>query len=109
MTPVALAERIARPAPTPPPPPSSIEETGLHPDGLAQLLLKTLVAGEASGTGLSEKLRVPYSVLDALVQHARVEKLLEVRGATGAGSAGYRYVLTDLGRERAGQFLVFFV
>jgi hypothetical protein len=105
MTPVALAERIARPAPTPPPPPSSIEETGLHPDGLAQLLLKTLVAGEASGTGLSEKLRVPYSVLDALVQHARVEKLLEVRGATGAGSAGYRYVLTDLGRERAGQFL----
>src|SRR4029450_4911007 len=32
------------------------------------------------------------------------EKLLEVRGASGAGSAGYRYVLTDLGRDRAGQF-----
>ena len=83
MTPVALAEsRFATPvSPAPPAPPNTIEETGLHPDSLAQLLLKTLVAGEASGTGLSEKLRVPYSVLDALVQHARVEKLLEVRGA----------------------------
>ena len=43
-------------------------------------------------------------MLDALIQHGRVEKLLEVRGTSGAGSAGYRYVLTDLGRERAMQF-----
>ncbi len=106
MTPVAVAEPfIIRTTPAPPAPPSTIEETGLHPDTLAQLLLKTLIAGEASGTGLSERLRVPYSVLDALIQHARVEKLLEVRGATGTGSAGYRYALTDLGRDRAGQFL----
>ena len=35
--------------PTPPPPPATLEETGLHPDTLAQLLLKTLVGGEASG------------------------------------------------------------
>ena len=106
MTPVALAEsRIAPTTVTPPPPPTSIEETGLHPDSLAQLLLKTLVAGEASGTQLSEKLRVPYSVLEALIQHARIEKLVEVRGTSGAGSAGYRYILTDLGRDRAGQFL----
>jgi hypothetical protein len=90
--------------PTPPPPPATIEETGLHPDTLAQILLKTLVGGEASGTVLSEKMRVPYSVLDLLIQHGRVEKLLEVRGASGAGSAGYRYALTDLGRARAHQF-----
>jgi hypothetical protein len=92
------------PQPTPPPPPATIEETGLHPDTLAQILLKTLVAGEASGTSLSEKMRVPYSVLDVLIQHGRIEKLLEVRGASGAGSAGYRYALTDLGRDRANQF-----
>jgi hypothetical protein len=90
--------------PTPPPPPATLEETGLHPDTLAQILLKTLVSGEASGTALSEKLRLPYSVLDLLIQHGRVEKLLEVRGTSGAGSAGYRYVLTDLGRDRANQF-----
>jgi hypothetical protein len=28
-----------------------------------------------------------------------------VRGASGAGTAGYRYALTDLGRDRANQFL----
>ena len=91
--------------PTPPPPPATLAETGLHPDTLHQLMLKTLVAGEASGTNLADRLRLPYSVLEALIQHARVEKLVEVRGASGAGSAGYRYALTDLGRERAGQFL----
>jgi hypothetical protein len=98
------AERTSA-QPLPPAPPATIAETGLHPDTLAQLLLKTLVAGEASGTGLADKLRLPYSVLDALVQHARVEKLVEVRGTSGTGTAGYRYALTDLGRDRAMQFL----
>jgi hypothetical protein len=104
MTPVAAAASMKPAVPTPPTPPNTIEETGLHPDTLNQLLLKTLVAGEASGTGLADKLRVPYAVLDSLIQHARVEKLVEVRGATGTGTAGYRYALTDLGRDRAGQF-----
>ena len=91
--------------PTPPAPPATIAETGLHRDSLAQLMLKTLVGGEASGTGLAEALRLPYSVLDAMVQHARAEKLVEVRGASGTGTAGYRYALTDLGRDRAMQFM----
>ena len=106
MSTVTDARPAAAPAaPQPPPPPATIEETGLNPDTLSQLLLKTLIAGEASGTGLAEKLRLPYSVLEALVQHARVEKLVEVRGMSGVGSAGYRYVLTDLGRDRAGQYM----
>ena len=92
-------------APMPPAPPATIAETGLHPDTLSQLMLKTLIAGESSGTQLAESLRLPFSVLDAMVQHARVEKLIEVRGAGGVGTAGYRYALTDLGRDRAMQFL----
>ena len=99
------AARPAASQPMPPAPPATLAETGLHPDTLAQLMMKTLIAGEASGTQLSENLRLPYSVLDALIQHARVEKLVEVRGTGGVGSAGYRYVLTDLGRDRAMQFM----
>ena len=91
--------------PAPPAPPATVADTGLHPDTLAQLMMKTLVAGEASGTQLSESMRLPYSVLDAMIQHARAEKLIEVRGAGGVGTAGYRYALTDLGRDRAMQFL----
>jgi hypothetical protein len=100
-----LPARPKAAAPEPPPPPMSIEATGLSPDGLAQLLLKTLIAGESSGTGLADKMRLPYSVLESLVEHARIEKLIEVRGASGTGQAAYRYVLTDLGRDRANQFL----
>src|SRR5688500_11878770 len=108
---MSLANIIRMPAsgdanePTPGAPPSTIAEAGLHPDNLAQLLLKTLLNGEATGSTLSERLRLPYSLLDALIQHARIEKLLEVRGMAGVGSASYRYVLTDLGRERAVNFM----
>jgi hypothetical protein len=100
------ADAVPTPAaPAPPPPPQTMGETGLHPDTLAQLMLKTLLAGESSGTQLAEHMRLPYSVLDAMVQHSRVEKLVEVRGTSGVGTAGYRYALTDLGRDRANQFL----
>ncbi|MEP6592522.1 MAG: hypothetical protein ABJC51_02455, partial [Acidobacteriota bacterium] len=109
MSTVATATAAAAPPraaqPTPPPPPATVKETGLHPDTLAQLVLKTLIGGESSGTGLADRLRLPYSVLESLIEHARIEKLVEVRGATGIGTAGYRYILTDLGRDRANQFL----
>ena len=100
-----LLDHPVVPQPVPPPPPATVEASGLAVDTLAQLLLKTLIAGEASGSQLADRLKVPYSVLDALIQHARVEKLVEVRGTSGAGSAGYRYILTDLGRDRAGQYM----
>ena len=58
-----VENRPVKTLPMPPAPPSTIEETGLHPDTLAQLLLKTLVAGEQSGSGLAESLRLPYSLL----------------------------------------------
>jgi hypothetical protein len=58
----ALAPDLSQAAakqPTPPPPPATIAETGLHRDTLSQLMLKTLVAGEASGTGLAERSACP--------------------------------------------------
>lgn len=101
----APPEQASVKQPTPPPPPATIAESGLHPDTLSQLLLKTLISGESSGSGLADRMRLPYSLLDAMLQHARVEKLIEVRGTSGVGNAGYRYALTDLGRDRAGQFM----
>jgi len=89
----------------PPAPPATVEDTGLSADLLSQLLIKTLYTGEAAGTQLAERLRVAYAMLERLVEAARAEKLIEVRGAAGTGTAGYRYALTDLGRERARQFL----
>jgi hypothetical protein len=98
------SQSVDRRAPVPPAP-STPEETGLSFESLKALLLKSLYAGELSGTVLAERLRLPYVLLEHLVDHVRTEKLVEVRGAAGTGTASYRYALTDLGRDRARQYL----
>src|SRR5689334_10235639 len=85
--------------------PNTIEETGLSADLLTKLFVKTLYTGEATGVTLADRLRLPYSLLDPLAERARAERLIEVKGSVGSGAAGYRYALTDLGRDRARQYL----
>src|SRR4029450_3702088 len=66
--------------------------------------LQSLARGKATGLQLSDRMKLPYAILETLVENARVERLVEVRGASGTGTAGYRYLLTDTGRERARQY-----
>jgi hypothetical protein len=88
-----------------PPALATIEETGLAADVIEQLLIKTLYGAEAVGLTIAERMRLPFTMLEPLVEHARAERLIEVRGASGTSAVTYRYTLTDLGRERARQFL----
>src|SRR5262245_49966556 len=89
----------------PPPVPRTIEDTGIAVDRVEQLLVKTLFNGEASGHLIADRMRLPYSILEPLIERLRAEQLIEVRGASGSGTAAFRYALTDLGRSRARQFL----
>lgn len=89
----------------PPAVPSTLEETGLTADQVEQLVIKSLYGGEATGHALADRLRLSFAILSPLVERVRAERLLEVRGATGTSAAGYRYALTDLGRDRAQQYL----
>jgi hypothetical protein len=102
MTSATLDAPSAAPAP---PVPATLQEAGLAADFVEQLLIKTLYGGEATGLAVADRMRLPYGLLEALVEHARAERLVEVRGTTGSGSAGYRYALTDAGRDRARQYL----
>jgi hypothetical protein len=90
-----------------PPAPVTVDDTGIPADRLTQLMLKTLYIGEATGTALGERMRLPFSVIGPLLEAARVQLLLEVLGTANAtaGAAGYRYALTDVGRDRARQYL----
>ena len=88
-----------------PPVPRTLAETGLAIDHIEQLILKTLYTGELAGTAIADAMRLPYSLLEPLIERTRAERLIEVRGATGTGSAGYRYMLTDLGRDRTREYL----
>ena len=103
LTAPALSDIASAPAPRVP---STLEEAGLRADHVEQLLVKTLYTGEATGLAVADRMRLPFDMLELLIEHARVERLVEVRGATGSGSAaGYRYNLTDAGRDRARQYL----
>ena len=103
---VRSAEFAAAPITGPvPEPPASLAAAGLKADNVLELLLKTMIGGEISGSGLSERMRLPYSLIEPAIEHARAEKLIEVKGASGAGTAGYKYAQTDLGRERALRFM----
>jgi len=103
---LAVAASIGSPNTTPPPPvPASLADTGLPVDQVEQLLIKTLYGGEATGLTLADRMRLPFPMLEPLIERGRNAQLVEVRGSTGAGSSTYRYALTDAGRDRARQYL----
>ena len=81
--------------------PLTLADSGLAADSLSTLLVKTLHSGEASGMELADRIRLPYGILEPLLDHLRVEMLVQVKSAAGMGTAGYRYTLTDAGRDRA--------
>jgi hypothetical protein len=85
--------------------PHTLQQTGLGADLVEQLLIKTLYGGEASGIALSERMCLPFVVFEPLIERARAERLIEVRGAIGTTASSYRYGLTDLGRDRCRQYL----
>ena len=107
MSPQTLAplDHAARPAA--PRQPATIEETGIGADQITPLLLKSLYTGEATGVVTADRLCLPFVLLAPLVEGLRAERLIEVRGTgtSGSGTAGYRYALTDLGRDRARQYM----
>jgi hypothetical protein len=90
---------------TAPAAPRTLADTGLTANQIEQLFTKALYAGEASGHALADRLCLPYSLIEPIAERTRAERLIEVRGAAGSGTAGYRYALTDLGRDRARQYL----
>ena len=83
--------------------PTTLEQTGLTTDMIEQLLVKTLYGGELTGLMLAERLRLPFTIIEPIIERIRIERLIEVRG--GTSTASYRYTPTDLGRERAQQYL----
>ena len=107
MTPATATATATAPSHAAPPPPvlKSLQDTGLAIDQIEQLLVKTLYGGEASGLALADRMRLPFTMLEPLIERVRSELLVEVRGSAGAGASSYRYALTDAGRDRARQYL----
>ena len=88
-----------------PRPPKTVEETGLSLGFLVELACKTLYfGGVMSLSSLSEQLALPVSVSNDVMEFLKKERLAEVKKG-GDIRAAYTYALTDLGRERAREYL----
>jgi hypothetical protein len=101
----ATSEVRIDPQPFHPPPPRTVEETGIPQGFLTELACKTLYfGGVLSLASLSDRIALPLSVLSDVMGFLRRERLAEVRKG-GDIRASYLFALTDLGRERAREFL----
>ena len=85
--------------------PRTIEETGLGFQFMVELLVKALfLRGQMRLVELVEHSRLSVAVLEPLLAFIRSERMCEVLRSSGAETA-ISYNLTDLGRQRAEDFL----
>ncbi|MBP1685316.1 MAG: hypothetical protein H6Q33_1459 [Deltaproteobacteria bacterium] len=93
-------------APTMPRAPRTLEDTGLSPDLVLQIVLKTLhLAGTLKGTDLAERLGVNFQVIQSSLDDLKWQQHCEIVGAGETGAPSFRYRITDAGRVRAALFL----
>jgi hypothetical protein len=87
--------------------PRTLQETGVNQGLISDLVLKTMYyTSYMSGQEISATLRLPfYGILDQIIGLLKKEQLCEVSGTSGLGEAGYQYILTIKGMERAHQVL----
>lgn len=88
-----------------PPPPASVEDTGLSLGFLAELACKVLYHnGILSLSAIAERTALPVSVAGDVMEFLRKERMAEVKKG-GEVPASTTFAATDLGRERAREFL----
>ena len=87
---------------------NKVEDTGLSPLWLQDLVLKVLYfQGYMTGFKIAEAITLPLAgVLDQILEALKREKLLEVRSSSGGlGDGGYLYAITGAGIARAREAL----
>ena len=89
-----------------PTPPETVAATGLSPEFIVDLLLKTLyVQGARTGQHLTDVVRLPFDFVDDQLLTLQQRRLVEVRSTSGPSRGGYTFDLTAGGRERAREAL----
>ncbi len=80
--------------------PASFREARLSDSQVEGLILKYLLsAGDANGREITEQVRLPFMLVDALLRQMKSDQLVVHRGS--APMNDYQYQITDFGRERA--------
>ena len=91
---------------TAPPMPQTLEDTGLRAAYVSDLVLKTLYSyGAQSGEALSQRILLPFSIMDDELLVLQQRRMLEVRGTEGHGRRSYVFHATGEGRSRAREIM----
>jgi predicted ATPase with chaperone activity len=86
--------------------PHSLEETGVNPDLVLQLVLKTMhVAGTLTGIELANRLGVAFQAVQPCLDVLKKQQHCEIVGAGEAGAPTFKYRISDAGRVRAAVLL----
>ncbi len=89
-----------------PPVPESIEETGIPPSIVEQLVLKYLYfRGELLGRELGGLLGLQFSLIDELLETLKRQHYVGVKKSLGMGNMSGVFTLTEAGRNVAREFL----
>lgn len=91
-----------------PPPILTVEDTGLSPLWLQDLVLKVMYfQGYLTGYKIAEEIALSFSgVVDQILEALKREKLIEVRSSQlGLGEGAYLYAITSAGIARAREAL----
>ena len=90
-----------------PPVPESLEELGVQPAVLEQLVVKFLYfRGELLGRELGSLLGVTFSLIDDLLETLKRQHFVGVKKSLGMGNMSGVFVLTEAGRNLAREFLL---
>jgi predicted ATPase with chaperone activity len=83
--------------------PSSVAETGIPPRNLLNLLIKLMYAESLTTTSeLAQRMKLPARVIQALIDDAVQQRLMQAMGAIPGGSVfSMRYSLSEQGKAAA--------
>ncbi len=86
----------------PPQAPHTLADSGLNPEFVTQLVLKTLEAsGELTASELVDQTALMFGVIEPSLDALKAQRLCEISGSAGPSSLLYRYRITSAGHERA--------
>ncbi len=89
-----------------PPAPEEVQDTGLDLDFIADLALKHAYGmGEFRLSDLSKRMGLSSNILDEAIELLRREKLIEVRGASQFVKSSFNFIITGIGKKRAGELM----
>jgi hypothetical protein len=83
--------------------PEDLRQAGLPESMVEELIVKFLLSrGEASGRMIANQVKLPFLLIEPILNRLKYEQMTAYRGATSVND--YIHVLTDQGRDRARQY-----